>query len=333
MSKTEITKQQLRDSIPAHCFEKSNLTSFSYLLGDISIIALLYYLSGYISLAPKSLQPIIWFLWTFAQGVIMTGVWVLAHECGHQAFSPSTLINDTVGWFCHSFLLVPYFAWKISHASHHAYTGNFDRDEVFVPQEIDSAKESFIESFTETPIGNLLLTIVVLLIGWPYYLIANASSNAQFKHLRANHFEPESPIFKPRHRKLIILSNIGVLLMISGLIYMTFQLGFKSMLLYYFIPYLWVNAWLVTITFLQHTSKDIIYYKHSEWNFVKGAVQTIDRDYGIFNGLLHHISDTHVCHHFFHQIPHYHAQEATKHMTKLLGDSYLHDETPFYIAL
>lgn len=39
------------------------------------------------------------------------GVWVIAHECGHQAFSSSQLVNDTVGFILHTCLLVPYFSW------------------------------------------------------------------------------------------------------------------------------------------------------------------------------------------------------------------------------
>ena len=29
--------------------------------------------------------------------------------------------------------MVPYYQWKLSHANHHKFTGNIDRDEVFYP--------------------------------------------------------------------------------------------------------------------------------------------------------------------------------------------------------
>lgn len=44
---------------------------------------------------------------------VRPGVWVIAHECGHQAFSNSQLINDTVGFVLHSCLCVPYFSWCV----------------------------------------------------------------------------------------------------------------------------------------------------------------------------------------------------------------------------
>ena len=47
----------------------------------------------------------------FWQGAVCTGIWVVAHECGHQAFSKWQAVNDGVGLVLHSALLVPYYSW------------------------------------------------------------------------------------------------------------------------------------------------------------------------------------------------------------------------------
>ncbi len=44
----------------------------------------------------------LWTFYGFCVGLPATGLWVIAHECGHQAFSPSKTINNTVGWVLHS---------------------------------------------------------------------------------------------------------------------------------------------------------------------------------------------------------------------------------------
>jgi omega-6 fatty acid desaturase (delta-12 desaturase) len=44
----------------------------------------------------------IWSLYGFWAGLFATGLWVIAHECGHQAFSEYKFINNTVGWILHS---------------------------------------------------------------------------------------------------------------------------------------------------------------------------------------------------------------------------------------
>lgn len=49
------------------------------------------------------------------------------------------------------------------------------------------------------------------------------------------------------------MSNIGILLNFATLAYWSYQRSFSEMFVMYIIPYLWVNNWLVFITYLQHT--------------------------------------------------------------------------------
>jgi len=105
------------------------------------------------------------------------------------------------------------------------------------------------------------------------------------------------------------------------------------MMKFYGAPYLWVNFWLVLITYLQHTDRKIPHYRGQEWNFIRGALSTVDRNYGFLNKVFHHIGDTHVAHHLFSQMPHYHAEEATVHLKKVLGDYYMHDNRPILKSL
>lgn len=44
----------------------------------------------------------LWALYSFVAGLFGTGLWVIGHECGHQAFSESKLINNVAGWIIHS---------------------------------------------------------------------------------------------------------------------------------------------------------------------------------------------------------------------------------------
>lgn len=94
----------------------------------------------------------LWSLYTFWTGLVSTGLWVIAHECGHQAYSESKFVNNAVGWILHSgyvlppvpfsvrrtkpsiSLGVPFHSWRITHGKHHASTGHLAQDQVFVPK-------------------------------------------------------------------------------------------------------------------------------------------------------------------------------------------------------
>jgi omega-6 fatty acid desaturase / acyl-lipid omega-6 desaturase (Delta-12 desaturase) len=116
-----FTLADIRNAIPKHCFERSALKSLSYVAIDAAISLVLFYCaSTFITEAYVPalwMRAILWPIFWYALGTVLTGIWVLAHECGHQSFSDSQFINDSVGMVLHSFLLVPYFSWKYSHAA------------------------------------------------------------------------------------------------------------------------------------------------------------------------------------------------------------------------
>lgn len=70
---------------------------------------------------------------------------------------------------------------------------------------------------------------------------------------------------------------------------------------------------------------------------MKGTLAgTIDRPmYGWVNWCSHNISSTHIVHHLFHEIPHYHAVEATEAVRAYLEPKglYNYDPTPVLKAL
>lgn len=317
--------KELRDCIPQHCFERDNVTSLTYVAKDMllaaAVAAVAYLCDTNLPMGFWFRTLVFWPLYAFAQGSVLTGLWVLAHECGHRGFSASNLINDSVGLVLHSCLLVPYHSWRISHGTHHKNTGHMKKDSVFVPATRSEVQLHAVKHATEdAPIVSFLKVMRMLVVGWPGYLLANFSGQDYGK--RTNHFEPSSPIFSKKHRMDVLISDAALAFFLVALYRWAQATSWSTVFVYYFVPYLWVNFWLVSITFLQHTHAEIPHYREGEWNYVRGALTTIDRDVGIFNILHHHIADTHVAHHLFSNMPHYHAQEATEHLKKKLGPYY-----------
>jgi len=158
-----FTRDSIKAMIPAHCFERNVFTSFSHLISDLVQVLLIGYAATYISSAPLPAQFVLWPLYWYVQGCVMTGIWVLAHECGHQAFSDSEFINDTTGWVLHSALLVPYHSWRITHKNHHSNTCSVEKDEVFAPSTFSDYSR---ETMNDVPIVILWNIFVMLTFGW-----------------------------------------------------------------------------------------------------------------------------------------------------------------------
>ncbi|MCJ1340318.1 Oleate hydroxylase fah12 [Bachmanniomyces sp. S44760] len=347
----DCTVKQIRDAIPAHCFERSGARGMAYVARDLLSLATVFFLSNkyitpdYVPSTP--IRALLWGLYAFVQGLFATGVWVLAHECGHQSFSPSKTFNDTVGWVLHSALLVPYFSWKISHGKHHKATGHMERDMVHLPKtreqyasKVGRYAHEVSELMEETPILTAGSLIGQQLLGWFMYLSINTTghnsherqSEGRGKGKRngfgggVNHFDPSSPLYEAKDGKLIFLSDLGLVLAASALYTIGSNHGWTNLAVWYFLPYLWVNHWLVAITFLQHTDPSLPHYEPSAWTFTRGASATIDREFGfIGRHLLHGIIETHVLHHFVSTIPFYHADEATEAIKPVLGSHYRSD--------
>jgi len=85
------------------------------------------------------------------------------------------------------------------------------------------------------------------------------------------------------------------------------------------------------VSYLHHTEQSLPWYRGENWNFLKSAISNIDRDYGIFNHI-HHDIGTHVAHHIFLNMPHYHLKTATEAIKPILGDYYRKSERSIFEA-
>lgn len=92
-----------------------NFNRLRYSVGDLAALATLYKTTSYLdklinpgtsqlphSLLYEAAKLSLWTIYTFWAGLIGTGLWIIAHECGHQAFSDSKFLNNAVGWVLHS---------------------------------------------------------------------------------------------------------------------------------------------------------------------------------------------------------------------------------------
>lgn len=354
------SKGQIKAVIPKECFERSYFWSMFYLTRDFIMAGAFVYATAQVLTTelPALNDPLAmaqwvfgWSMYAFWMGTIMTGPWVCAHECGHGAFSDSQTFNDIVGFIVHQALLVPYFAWQYTHAKHHRRTNHLVDGESHVPSTAkdnglgeNNERLSFYAAWHEAMGDGAFAAFQVwthLAVGWPLYLLGLASTGKltyDGKWLEetggiADHFRPNSPMFLPKVRSKILLSTVTEVASLIGLVYAGHVFGHLDVFLWYWCPYFFVNAWLVLYTWLQHTDPSIPHYGEGEWTWVKGALSTIDRPYGIFDFFHHTIGSTHVVHHLFHEMPWYNAGKATKAVKEFLEPKGLYNYDPTFWPL
>jgi len=343
------------------------MRSFSYLFMDITIISCLVY--GVLALDPlvspkyitfphpflyRLARFSLWSFYGFMAGLSGTGLWVIAHECGHQAFSPNKTVNNVTGWFLHSSLGIPYHSWRIVHGQHHAHTNHLAKDTSYVPltrtehiftiPAFDSTRENLAGSYVadslraelwealgDSPISAFFCMTGLVTLAVPLHLIFNVSGQRDVPKW-TNFFNPfATALYKPAEFRQIIISDIGVLLWVCAIVAWAYTRGLYEAMSLYFVPYLWVNHWLVLVTFLQHTDPLLPHYRAPAFTFPRGALTTLNRSFmggpGLLGSMmgfvgaivLHGIAETHVAHHIASKIPHYHAWEANAAVMKRLA--------------
>lgn len=338
----DYTIKDILSAIPKKCYERSLVRSLGYVARDIFMMVLISYCGHKVipmvdladhQTASYYARGALWMVHSYLIGLFGFGLWILAHECGHGAFSDYQNVNDFVGWVLHSYLGVPYFSWKFSHAKHHKATGHLTRDMVFIPY----TEKEFLEKNNsvhlsdvaeDSPIWSLAMLVFQQLGGLQLYLATNATGQSYegYRWFAKSHYAPTSPVFDRNHYWYIVLLDIGIV----GLVTLVYQwakmFGTFNMVVDWFVPWLWVNHWLVFVTFLQHTDPSMPHYTEKEWTFARGAAATIDRDYGfVGQHIFHDIIETHVLHHYVSRIPFYNAREATAAIREVMGEHYRYE--------
>lgn len=295
----------VRAAVPEHCWRKSPWRSLWYVARDVAVVA---------ALGAAAADMDSWAVWPFywaAQGTMFWALFVLGHDCGHGSFSDNATLNSVVGHLLHSFILVPYHGWRISHRTHHQNHGHIHRDESWHP--ITEGLYRQLEPRTK----KLRFTVPFPLLAFPVYLLYRSPGKT------GSHFLPSSELFTPKEKGDVMVSTTCWCIMLASLLAMACAFGPVQVLKMYGLPYLVFVMWLDLVTYLHHHGHQerLPWYRGEEWSYLRGGLTTVDRDYGWINNI-HHDIGTHVIHHLFPQIPHYHLVEATKAAKPVLGRYY-----------
>ena len=94
--------------IPAHCFHINERLAFTRLALRL-LMTIGIGMSAHLAIPQEWTFAPLWIAYAAINGTVATGLWVVAHECGHHAFTRRKRVETAVGFLLHSALLVPYF--------------------------------------------------------------------------------------------------------------------------------------------------------------------------------------------------------------------------------
>ena len=292
--------RELRQAIPKDCFEPDTRESLKYAAVDLA------WMFGCFAASPFVAEhPILTLPYAAVTGLAMWSVFVVGHDCGHGSFSKSNVLNGVVGHICHAPLMVPFYPWAYSHKQHHRFHNHRTKDMSHPWMKAEEYKE------TNAVVRALALDHWIgLYLGFPGYLLMEP----EWSSTDGSHFWPWSRLFDraPKNERLkCAVSSASCIAFLAGTF--AFAGGPVNWAIEYGAPYLVFSWWLFTVTYLQHHDHDTETFEEGEWEYVLGGAETIDREFGLgIDKVTHNITDCHVAHHMFTDMPHYKLERATE---------------------
>jgi len=251
---------------------------------------------------PWYLLPIAWIF----TGTALTGLFVVGHDCAHQSFNKSSVVNEIVGTICMMPLVFPYNVWDMTHTHHHTHANNLDKDHLWRP-------------FTKEQVGKM--NKVVKWVN--YYMYGPLFFQSSIFH-QAYHFVV--PFVTSKRRVEVIRSIIFAI--IGGYLSVNMAIKLGSFFKFWLVPFMVFQFWLSTETYFHHrlppnpTNNKVVGWKKDEdWTKLYGGLYaTVHVDYPAWAEYLTLDINWHLPHHVSSKIPWYRLRKCTYALLKAYGD-------------
>jgi acyl-lipid omega-6 desaturase (Delta-12 desaturase) len=232
----------------------------------------------------------------FAAGCLVR-IFIIQHDCGHDAFFRSRRANLVLGFICGLLTLTPFHAWKRQHAGHHGIWNNLDRRQSGVDiysscltvgeyRALGPWQRRLYRVTRHPLVSNLLLPPLVFLLLY--------------------RFPFDTPKARRRERLSVYLTN-GLL--VGSFVGLGFLLGFQQVVLVQ-LPVVIVAAivgvWLFSV---QHRFEDVEWWRKAGWRHEGASMQ--GSSHLDLHPILHWFTGNIGFHHIHHlnpKVPNYRLQ-------------------------
>jgi omega-6 fatty acid desaturase (delta-12 desaturase) len=296
---------QMRDivnTIPREYFQKNMRKAWSQVAITLIAVAL-----GYLGIiyAPWFLLPIAWIF----TGTAMTGLFVIAHDCGHRSFAKKVWVNNLVGHILMLPLIYPFHSWRVLHDRHHVHTNKLLVDNAWEPWTV--------EAYTQ---ANAALRFFYQAIRKYFWWIGSIA------HWATLHFDPAQ---MPEREQAKVKRSIVAVVLFSAVFFpvLIATTGFWGLVKFWLMPWLVYHFWMSTFTLVHHTAKNIQFQPAETWNEAIAQLSgTVHCNYPRWVEVLCHDINVHVPHHVSVAVPAYNLRLVHQSLRENWGD-YLQEQT------
>jgi omega-6 fatty acid desaturase (delta-12 desaturase) len=249
-------------------------------------------------LAYRSLAVSYWLTLVLAlfAGLFAMRVFIIFHDCGHGSFFKSRKANDWVGVLTGILTFTPYYAWRHSHAVHHATAGDLDRRGVGDVWTLTYDEYRALPRWKRVFYRVYRNPFIIFLIG----------PTIDFVVLQRLPYVNTSE--KARDKNSVVWTNLSLL---AILLVLSWAIGFKETILVQ-LPIIAIASSLgVWLFYVQHQYENVYWERHQDWDFATAALYgssyyRLPRLLQWFSGNIgfHHI------HHLSPRIPNYRLEDC-----------------------
>jgi len=228
-------------------------------------------------------------------------IFIIQHDCGHQSFTSSKTLNNTVGYVCSIFSALPYKYWAKVHNFHHAHSGQLETIDIgdiptLTVEEFH--QKSWWGKFTYRIWRNPVITFIIA----PVYYIG--FSNRWPLHIFNN---AKAEIINQLKNNFVIILTYGLL---------AYFLGWKQFLFIQLLVVFMFGIIAFWFFFVQHQHEYSYKQWKDNWNYVVAAIRgsTYYKLPKTFQWLTGNIGIHHI-HHLNSLIPNYNLEKCMKENT------------------
>lgn len=191
-------------------------------------------------------------------GLFGMRIFIIFHDCGHGSFFKSRRANDIVGVITGIITFTPYYAWRHSHAVHHATAGDLDRRGTGDIWTLTYEEYQKLSRWKKVAYRVYRNPFIIFVIG-PAIDFVILQRIPSFVNVTD----------KPREKNSVTWTNLALLL---TAVVLSLLIGFKEYVLVQLPIIAMASSIGVFLFYVQHQYENVYWERHQEWDFASAAL-------------------------------------------------------------